>query len=76
VKHLLYEEKYTIDGARKKLEEMRGGAKTDENLERILDRQTIQELRRELRDLLRILSPPDSAPGGGKGGEDENAAER
>ncbi len=59
VKHLLYEEKYTIDGARKKLEALRTGGRLDEGTERVLDRQTIRELRQEVKALLEILTPPE-----------------
>ena len=57
VKHLLYEEKYTIDGARKRLEELRGGGKIDEASDQVLDRQAIRELRREIQALRELLTP-------------------
>jgi DNA-binding transcriptional MerR regulator len=64
VKHLLYEEKYTIDGARRKLEELRGSGKLYESSDRILDRQTIRELRREVKALLDLLDLPESGDSG------------
>lgn len=60
VKHLLYEEKYTIDGARRKLEELRGAGTIDEASDQILDRQAIRELRREIQALRELLTLPDS----------------
>lgn len=60
VKHLLYEEKYTIDGARKKLEELRGAGTIDQVSSQILDRQAIRELRREIQALRELLTLPDS----------------
>lgn len=63
VKHLLYEEKYTIDGARKKLEALRTAGKMDEGAERLLDRQAIRELREEVRALLELLTLPEEPPG-------------
>jgi DNA-binding transcriptional MerR regulator len=59
VKHLLYEEKYTIDGARRKLEALRTGGQLEEQAERTLDRASVRELRRELRALIDLLTVPE-----------------
>lgn len=59
VKHLLYEEKYTIDGARKRLEALRANKELDEVGDRILDRQAIRELRQQVRAVLDILTVPE-----------------
>ncbi len=55
VKQLLYEDKYTIDGARQKLDEFRkqGGLKPAARAG--LDSQTVQLMERELRELLATL---------------------
>ena len=55
VKQLLYEDKYTIDGARQKLDEFRkqGGLKPAARTG--LDSQTVQLMERELRELLATL---------------------
>jgi len=55
VKHLLYEEKHTIDGARQKLDQFRkqGGIKPAARAG--LDAETVQSLERDLRELLAIL---------------------
>jgi DNA-binding transcriptional MerR regulator len=55
VKHLLYEEKYTIDGARQKLDEQRrtGGLKPAARVG--LDLESIRLIERELRDIAAIL---------------------
>jgi DNA-binding transcriptional MerR regulator len=57
VKHLLYEEKYTIDGARQKLERMREDGSLEEATGRALDRQALHKIRDGLRDIVRILGP-------------------
>ncbi len=55
VKHLLYNEKYTIEGARRRIEEYRrtGLLKTEARF--ALQRETIENLSGELRTLLDIL---------------------
>jgi DNA-binding transcriptional MerR regulator len=55
VKHLLYAEKYTIEGARRRIEQYRrtGTLKTEARF--ALQRETIESLRAELRALLDIL---------------------
>lgn len=55
VKRLLYEEKYTIEGARQKVEELRKGGDLDETTRQTLDRATVNEIRSELRGILDIL---------------------
>jgi DNA-binding transcriptional MerR regulator len=55
VKHLLYTEKYTIDGARHKLDEFRKAGELKPSARVGLDLQTVQSLEAELRALLAIL---------------------
>jgi DNA-binding transcriptional MerR regulator len=55
VKNLLYEEKYTIDGARKKLEKLREEGELDEAAGKALDRQALKRLREGVYDLLDTL---------------------
>mgnify|MGYP003331845777 CR=1 FL=1 len=55
VKHLLYEEKYTIDGARQKLDAFRKAGELKSAARVGLDMQTVQSLEAELRDILAIL---------------------
>jgi DNA-binding transcriptional MerR regulator len=61
VKHLLYEEKYTIDGARRRLEKLRDEGDLDEVASQALDRQTLKRVRDGLNELLDILD--QSRPG-------------
>lgn len=55
VKHLLYAEKYTIDGARQRLESERrsGGLRAAARV--AADRETLESLERDLRDLLDLI---------------------
>jgi DNA-binding transcriptional MerR regulator len=56
VKHLLYEEKYTIDGARQKLENMREEGTLEEAAGRALDRQAITRLQGNVQKLIDLLN--------------------
>ncbi|HUO51756.1 MAG TPA: MerR family transcriptional regulator [Gemmatimonadaceae bacterium] len=55
VKHLLYSEKFTIDGARQKVDEHRKQGKLRPAARVALDRQTIEALEHELAEVLRLL---------------------
>ena len=55
VKHLLYTEKYTIDGARAKVEEHRKAGDLKAIARAALNLETIESLERELKDLLHLL---------------------
>jgi DNA-binding transcriptional MerR regulator len=56
VKHLLYEEKYTIDGARRQLDKLREEGTLDQAAGRVLDRQALRRLREGLEQLVDGLS--------------------
>ena len=58
VKHLLYTEKYTIDGARQKLNDHRKGGELRRVSRDALSVETLTGLEEELRDLLRLLESP------------------
>lgn len=72
VKQLLYVEKFTIDGARQKLEEHRRGGSLRRAARAALELETVESLERDLlalRDLLDVTldaplarATPDSAP--------------
>jgi DNA-binding transcriptional MerR regulator len=55
VKHLLYTEKFTIEGARKRIEQYRrtGALKTEARF--ALQRETLEDLSRELREILNVI---------------------
>jgi DNA-binding transcriptional MerR regulator len=55
VKHLLYTEKYTIDGARQRLDAERRGGAIRESARTALAHETLEAVERELRDLLDLL---------------------
>ena len=55
VKHLLYSDKYTIDGARQKLDEFRKSGELKSAARVGMDLQTVQSIEAELRDILTIL---------------------
>ncbi|NJD17733.1 MAG: MerR family transcriptional regulator [Gemmatimonadetes bacterium] len=61
VKHLLYEEKYTIEGARKKLQEMRKSGELAEERQEILEPEVVAGMKAELKELLDVLTPPAPA---------------
>jgi DNA-binding transcriptional MerR regulator len=55
VRRLLYEEKYTVEGARQKVEELRKGGELDEATRQFLDAATVDEIRAELREIMGML---------------------
>lgn len=57
VKELLYTEGYTIQGAKRKLDQLRRGGELAETAGRALDREMAALLREELKELLDILTP-------------------
>jgi DNA-binding transcriptional MerR regulator len=62
VKHLLYEEKYTIQGARRRLQEMRSSGEIEEERQDVLEPEVLSGMKAELQSLLDILSPPERTP--------------
>lgn len=61
VKHLLYEEKYTVEGAKARLDRLRRGGELPDMTTQALDRELIDSLRDDLRALMKILTPPRPA---------------
>lgn len=57
VKHLLYEEKYTVDGARAKLDQLRRSGRLPEMTSRALTHDTATLVRKELERVVEILTP-------------------
>lgn len=58
VRHLLYERKYTIDGARQKLKEIRRTGDLEEERQDVLKPELLAGMRDELIQLKSILTPP------------------
>jgi DNA-binding transcriptional MerR regulator len=74
VKHLLYTEKYTIDGARQRIEEQRRAGSLRAEARAALDVQMIRDLERQLQSIVRVLDgteSPDSAEAASGRGEPE-----
>jgi DNA-binding transcriptional MerR regulator len=64
VKQLLYTEKYTIDGARQKIDEYRKSGELRSVARAALDSQAVETMESELRSILAILNgEPDEMPG-------------
>jgi DNA-binding transcriptional MerR regulator len=59
VKHLLYEEKYTIEGARRRLQEMRQAGELEEERQEVLEPEFLSGMKSELQELLRVLTPEE-----------------
>jgi len=63
VKRLLYEEKYTIEGANQRIQEMRGADELAEERRQVAEPDLLQAIKDDLKELLRILQPAaDSEP--------------
>ena len=62
VKHLLYEEKYTIEGARQKLDDMRRTGELEEERQVVLEPEFLAGMKADLRELLEVLAPPPARP--------------
>jgi len=56
VKHLLYEEKYTVEGAKAKLDQLRRGGQLADHTARALDTQTLALLREDVARLRKLLA--------------------
>ncbi|HET8649995.1 MAG TPA: MerR family transcriptional regulator [Gemmatimonadales bacterium] len=66
VKHLLYVEKYTIDGARQRMEQQRKAGELKSAAHQALEAGLVRDLRRELDDILALLDgrTPAARPNG------------
>ena len=56
LRHLLYAEKYTIEGARQKLDQLRKQGKLAKASRLALEAETVGDLRREVDSLVEVLS--------------------
>ena len=61
VKHLLYTEKYTIEGAKRRLDELRKAGELKPSARQALELATWQGIESELREILRGLASPVSS---------------
>jgi len=60
VKNLLYEQKYTIEGANQKLLGLRKEGDLEEEQQEVMGPEFLASMKKELEDLLGILRPPPS----------------
>ncbi|HSJ13676.1 MAG TPA: MerR family transcriptional regulator [Longimicrobiales bacterium] len=58
VKHLLYEEKYTVEGAKAKLDQLRRGGTLPAHTGAALDAQALRLLRADLLELRQLIAAP------------------
>ncbi len=58
VKHLLYEQKYTIEGANQKLLEMRKGGELEGGQQEVMGPEFLASMKTDLEGLLKLLTPP------------------
>ena len=59
VKNLLYDQKYTIEGANKKLIEMRRGGELEGGQQEVLGPEFLASMKVELETLAEVLTPPE-----------------
>ena len=57
VRHLLYEKKYTIEGANNRLVEMRRAGELEEERRGVLEPELLAGIQTELEELRRVLTP-------------------
>ena len=62
VKHLLYTEKYTIEGARQRLDQQRRGGTLKSAARAALAVETLESIERELDAILSLLAPAPTGP--------------
>jgi len=62
LKHLLYEQKYTIEGAKQRLQQLRSEGKLEEERNEVLTPDFLTAMKDELYGLLDVLTLPDEAP--------------
>lgn len=59
VKNLLYDQKYTIEGANQKLLDMRRERELESGQQEILEPEFLETMKEELQSLVEILTPPE-----------------
>ena len=60
VKHLLYEKKFTIDGARQKLLDMRKGGEISKSTKDVMGQEFLAGMKQDLHKLKEVLAAPPS----------------
>ncbi len=62
VKHLLYEKKYTIEGANKRLHEMRKAGELEEERQEVLEPEFLAGMKADLEAIRAVLTPGKDLP--------------
>jgi len=75
VKNLLYEQKYTIEGANQKLLDMRKEGELKGGQQEVLGPEFLASMKTDLEDLARVLSPSEPFEVPGEQDDEEEAAE-
>ena len=57
IRHLVHDERYTLEGARKRIDELRQEGAAAELASRALERSFVRSLRTELEEILELLAP-------------------
>jgi len=68
VKHLLYTEKYTIEGARQKIDEHRKGGALRSEARGAMSLETVADVERRIEETLKVLDGSAPVPGRGERG--------
>jgi DNA-binding transcriptional MerR regulator len=63
VKHLLYEQKYTIEGANQRLNEMKKSGELEEERQDVLSPEFLSGMKSDLEELRKLLTPEASRTG-------------
>jgi DNA-binding transcriptional MerR regulator len=63
VKHLLYEQKYTIEGANKRLNEMKKSGELEEERQDVLSPEFLSGMKSDLEEIRKLLTPEASRTG-------------
>jgi len=61
VKHLLYDEKYTIEGANQRLLDMRSEGALEDGRQEVLEPEFLARMKDDLREIRELLTPPEPA---------------
>jgi hypothetical protein len=69
VKHLLYTEKFTIDGARQRVDQYRRTGELRASARKAFEAEMVQDLRSSIEEIMGILDGKTPRQGSGAGGQ-------
>jgi DNA-binding transcriptional MerR regulator len=67
IRRLVHEERYTIEGAKRRIDELRADGTVEDLSSRSLEHAYLRSLRGELESIARLLEPISAHPGGTDG---------